>query len=830
MLKDIRYALRTLMHAPLFTVAAVLSLALGIGANTAIFSLFDQVLLRSLPVRAPRELVILSTHYQAPGWMMADNMFGSFSYPMYRDLRDRSTVFSGVIARTGTGVNFSAGDQTERIGVEIVSGNFFSVLGVQAALGRLIAPDDDRIPGAHPVAVLSNDFWVRQFGASPGVLNRKLLLNGHPFTVVGVSAARFRGVMPGAAPDVYVPMMMRKQVTPLPGDYTDRRGRWLSILARLAPGVSRERAITGTATLYRAILQDELKEIGRLRNEHAEQEFLNHKLELLPAHQGINHLRGFWREPLIAIMVMVGIVLLIGCANVANLLLARAAARQREIAVRMAIGAGRWAIIRQLMTECFVLAAAAGCTGLLVAFWMTDLLVHMLPENGFSGWLRSSLDVRMLGFNIGVSAITAILFGLAPAVHAAFSALVPALANRGVGGGMRSGHSRMRRTLVVAQVALSLVLLAGAGLFARTLANLGAVDPGFRAERLVKFTVAPMMSGYNPPRCSAFFRDLRARLAAMPGIRSVGAANPGPFTNADNAGNITVEGYHARPDEDPGASLHAVSAGFFKTIGARIVAGRELTEADELAGRKLILVNEAFVKRYYSGTNPLGRHVAIGSGTPDREIIGVVRNLKHAGLRDEPKATVFYPYEQGRDRTAILTYFVRTGGDEGATGAAIRRVVRDMDPAVPVLALNPVTVIIEESLYTTRITAFLAAAFGLVALLLAALGLYGVVAYNVEKRRPEIGIRMALGGMPSDVLRLVMGDVARMVGFGIALGLPAAIGGARLVRSQFFGLSPQDPLVLCSAVAVLAAVAALSGLLPARRAVRVDPMFALRYD
>jgi predicted permease len=829
-LKNVRYALRSLARSPLFAAAAILSLALGIGANTAIFSLFDLVMLRSLPVRAPGELVLLRTEYQAPGWMSADNMFGSLSYPMYRDLRDRSTVFSGVIARAGTGVNFSEGGETERIGAEIVSGNFFPVLGVRAALGRLLTPDDDRTPGAHPIAVLSYDCWVNRFGANRGVLGRKILLNGHPFTIVGVAAAQFHGVLAGWSPDVFVPAMMAKQVSTMPIDFNDRRGRWLSIIARIAPGVSREQAVAGTTALYRSILQEEIKDLPGMSDEGARRKFLNHTLELLPAHQGMNYLRTLWREPLIAILAMVGIVLLIGCANVANLMLARAAGRQREIAVRMAVGAGRWAIIRQLMTECFVLAAAAGCAGLLIAVWMTDLLVRMLPEDGLRGWLSASIDARMLAFNIGISALAAMLFGLAPAVQAAYSEVAASLGNRGVGAGMRHGQSRTRRLLVVAQVALSLVLLAGAGLFTRTLVNLNAVDPGFRAERLLKFSVVPMMSGYTEERSQTFFRDLRARLAAIPGVESVGAANPGPFTNSESAGSVTVEGYHARPGEDSGASLHAISAGYFKTIGARIVAGRELTDADEQSGQKLVLINEAFAKKYFSGTNPLGRRVAIGGGTPDREVVGVVGDMKRNGLREDAREVLYYPYAQRERGTPMLTYYVRLAGDEGAVTAAIRRVVRDMDPTVPVLELGSVAASIEESMFTARVTAFLAAAFGVLALVLAALGLYGIVAYNVERRRPELGVRMALGDTPSGIIRLVMGDVARMVAFGIAIGLPVALAGARLIESQLFGLTPRDPLALSAAIAVLVAVAAVSGLLPARRAAKVDPIVALRYE
>jgi predicted permease len=613
-------------------------------------------------------------------------------------------------------------------------------------------------------------------------------------------------------------------VTPVPGDFTDRRGRWLNIVARRAPGVSQEPAVAGTRTLYRAILASELPDL-QMKDQRSKDEFLNHKLDLVDARHGINHLRDFWREPLVAIMVMVGLVLLIGCANVANLLLARAAGRSREIAIRVSVGAGRWAIVRQLMTESLLLAAAGGAVGLLIASWTSELLIGILPEDGFGGWLVAGLDLRVLGFNIAVSALTGLLFGLAPALQASRPDLAPGMGNRG---NAARGQNRLRRVLVVAQVAFSLVLLAGAGLFARTLSNLNSIDPGFRAERLLKFQVAPMLSGYSVERSNQFLRDLRRRLAELPGVQAVGAANCGPFTNCNDGGNITIEGY--RGAEDTGATLHGITAGYFRALGAHIAAGRELADADELSTRKLVLVNEAFVKEYFPGANPLGRRLAIGSGTPDREIAGVVRNLKHDGLSEDSKPTVFYPYTQPSRPVLQLYYFVRAAGDEAAASAAIRRVVREMDVTVPVLGLQPMTVIVEESLYRPRLTAFLATAFGLLAALLAALGLYGVVAYNVERRRPEIGVRLALGGLPGDVLRLVMRDVAVMVAIGVAVGLPVAIAGARLVRSQLYGLTPEDPLALGVAVALLGAIGALSGFLPARRASRVDPIVALRYE
>ncbi|MBI3665333.1 MAG: ABC transporter permease [Acidobacteria bacterium] len=830
--RDLRYGLRMLRRSPVFTVVAVLSLALGIGANTAIFSLLDQVLFRLLPVREPDLLVVFHVEGEsAPGWSLSDNSQTVFSYPMYKDLRDRSAVFGGVIARSSAPVSVSYEGQTERASAELVSGNFFGELGVQAALGRTLAPEDDEAPGAHPVVVLSYGYWTRRFGGSAAILNTKVNLNGHPMIVLGVAAPGFRSLISGQAPDVLVPIAMKREITPTWDGLDDRRIRWLNIFGRLKPGVSRPQAEAGVQTAYRPILEDELGQLGRLRTKRAEEQFLAQRLELRAASQGINQLRLEWQAPLVALMAIVGLVLLIACGNVANLLLARAVGRQRETAIRLALGAGRATIVRQLLVESLVVALAGGLVGLLVAGWTTGALLGFLPAGEAGHWLSSQLDLRVLAFTLLLSVATGLLFGLAPAIQATRADVAPALKGQPGSFASASGPARLRRTLVVAQIALSLILVVGSGLFARSLYNLRHVNPGFRAEQLMTFAVDPRLNGYDAAHGYVFYRELQERLAALPGVRAAGAANPGPLTNNDRGGNLTVEGYQPKEGEEPDSKLSGVGPGYFQALGMPVLVGREFTERD-LAGPKVVVVNEAFAKQYFGAQNPLGRRLAFGSAnriTLDREIVGVVGNHKHDNLREAARRFVFFPYTQD-ERLDRLSFYVRAERSASELGPEIRRIVREMDANLPVFDMKSMQVRVEESIYADRLIAVLAGAFGLLATLLAAMGLYGVVAYMVARRTAEIGIRMALGAMPGDVLWLVMKDVARLALGGIAIGLPTALALGRLVESQLFGLKAHDPLIFTGAACLLALVAMLSGYIPGRRAARIDPMNALRYE
>ena len=828
---DLRFALRMLARSPLFTVVAVLSLALGIGANTSIFSLLDQVLYRSLPVRDAKALVVLHVDDHSPGMSSSDNSESVFSYPMYRDLRDRGTVFNGVVARAGVAVSVSWNGQTERAGAEIVSGNLFQALGVSAAIGRTLAPEDDGAPGAHPVVMLSHDYWVRRFGGEPGVLNSKVAINGHPMIVVGVAPAAFRGVLSGNNPEVYVPIAMKREVTPTWDGLTDRRTRWLNILARLKPGVSPERAQAAMQTVYRPIIESEVKE-NPVHSKRAEHLIVSQKLELEPAAQGINQLRQQWEKPLVALMALVGLVLLIACANVANLLLARAASRRREMAIRLALGAGRRSLLRQFLIESLVLALAGGLLGLLVSVWTTSALLRILPTDATGGWIAATLDVRMLLFTLALSVFTGLLFGLAPALQASRAEVASTLREQPAALASAGGAARFRRILVVVQLALSLLLLVGAGLFARSLFNLLRVDPGFRTERLLTFAVDPSLNGYTKERGFALFHDLQERLARLPGVAAAGAASPGPLTHSNRSSNITVEGYQARENEDMDVARHAVGPGYFHALGTPVVRGREVTERDLASPDKVVVVNEAFVRRFFGDRNPLGRHMMFGAGDkhlPDREIVGVVRDFKHASLRETPKPAVYSTYTN-EDSLGRMEFYVRGEGDTASLGGQIRRLVQQMDAGLPVFDMQPVEIQVAESVEIDRLIAILSCAFGLLATVLAGIGLYGVVAYTVARRTAEIGIRVALGAVPPDVLWLVMKDVGMLVIFGLAIGLPVALALGRLVESELFGLKAADPLIYAGASLALVLVAALSGLIPSSRAARIDPIVALRHD
>jgi predicted permease len=833
MWNDLRFGLRTLRRSPVFTAVAVLSLALGIGANTSIFSLLSQVMFRLLPVAEPERLVVFHTEDQREGTSSSDNHEAVFSYPMYRDLRDRNQVFEGVIARSSAAVAFSYGGQTERARAEVVSGNFFEGLGVRAALGRVFTPDDDRVPGGHPVIVLSHGYWKRRFGGSPALLNQKVNVNGHPMVVIGVAPPGFHGVLGGDTPDLLVPIMMKRETTPNWDGFDDRQYRWLSIFARLRPGVSVRQAEAAMQVLYRAASEEDIAHMTHHRFDQRERErYLSQKLELLPAAQGINPLRDDWETPLVALMAMVGLVLLIACSNVANLMLARANGRQKEIAIRLAIGAGRAAIVRQLVVESLIIALAGGVVGLVVTNWTTAALLRLLPDDATGGWLAASLDWRTLGFCAALAIGTGLLFGLAPAIGSTRLDLAPALKEQSGSAAAGGAQAWLRKVFIVAQVALSLMLLVGAGLFGRSLFNLMNEDPGFRTEKLLRFSVDPSLNGYDVARGRVFYRELQQRLAALPGVRSVGGAFLGPFGSGRRAGNITVEGYRAKEDEYVGASQDALTPDYFRTMGTPLIAGREFTERDGAGAPKVAIVNQAFAKRYASAGNLLGKRLAFGAGDKvklDWEIVGIVRDSKYGNLREQADPFIYVSSAQ-QDELERMTYFVRAMHDESNLGPEIRTLVRNMDANLPVFRMNLMEVQIADSIYRDRLIAILASAFGTLATLLAAIGLYGVVAFNVARRTAEMGLRMALGALPGDVLALVMKEVGLLVATGAFIGLAAAVALSRFIESQLFGMKANDPLVFSVATVVMALAAGLAGYIPARRASRIDPIRALRYE
>jgi predicted permease len=826
--QDVRFALRTFAKSPLFVSVAVLSLAFGIGANTAIFTLTDQVLVRTLPVRNPEQLVLLSAvgrHYGSNrGW-------NRISYPMYQDFRDHNTVFSGMFCFIETEMSLSYGGRTERVSGELVSGNYFPVLGVKAAMGRLFTANDDKWQSGHPVAVLSYGYWLSRFAGNPAVIGQKLVINGYPYTVVGVSQPGFAGTDPGYAPQVRVPVMMAPKMNQYL-DLNDRRSRWVTIFGRLKPGVSIQQAKASIQPYFHQLLQMEVqqKEFAKA-SPYMKQQFLKMSMDVLPASKGRSRLRRDFSKPLIVLMVTVGLVLLIACANVANLLIARATSRQKEIAVRLALGSGRRRIICQLLVESLLLSIAGGATGLILAVWTDKALVDFLPQSSVPMTLSAAPDWRILTFNILISLLTGVAFGLVPALQSTRPDVAGTLKDQAgaVVGGTATG---LRKTLVVAQIALSLLLLIGAGLFIRSLQKLKDLDPGFRSTNLLAFKVNPPLNGYGPERTKAFYERLKESLETTPGVDTAALAVMPVMEGNEWDQWVTIDSYSPKTGELPDPHMNFLSPDYFKTMEIPMLAGRDFRRTDVLNAPKVCIVNEAFAKKYFGTVNAVGHKIGMGidPGTKtDITVIGVSRDTKYENMREEIPVEVYRPYQQLEFAVGITAY-VRTAQNPEQIFLSIRKRVHDLDATLPVFEMITLEKQMEDSLATERLVSFLSSGFGLVATLLASIGLYGVMAYTVARRTREIGIRMAIGAARSDVLWLVMREVVVLLGVGVAVALPAAWALTRFVRSQLYGIQPTDPLSIGASVLAIAAVAMLAGYVPAWRATRVDPMRALRYE
>ena len=824
--RDLKHAFRVLRKNPGFTCVVVLTLGLGIGANTAIFSLMDQVLLRALPVRDPGELVLLDGPGPFRGKTFNDQ---TFSYPMYKDFRDRTEVFSGVLARFPMAITVVWNGESERVSGDLVSGNYFEVLGVRPAIGRLFNAADDRTPGAHPVAVLSHGFWTRRFGSNPAVLNQALTVNGHALTIVGVAAQGFNGLQVGGNADVMVPVMMKAQMTPTWNDLDDRRSRWLNVVARLKPGITAEQAEVQMNVVYDQIKQQEIAAYANV-TENFKQRFLQKHLEVLPGGRGLSDLRSQFSSALVVLMWMVGVVLLIACANVANLLLARTTSRQKEIAVRLALGAGRATIVRQQLVESAVLAAAGAVVGVGFAMWSGSVLLAALPGSESARSLSSTPDLRVLLFAFVLAAATALVFGIAPAIqatrHAAASALKDEVGSV-VGGGRQA---RVRRVLVVAQVAMSMLLLVGAGLFARSLYNLRSVDPGFQVDRLIAFSIDPSLSGYSQDRTRQFFETLQRELSNVPGVRNVSMSEIGALSGNNWRTTVRVDGYQPKEGEDMNPSFDGVGPHYFSTMGIPLVAGREFKDSDAAGAPKVAVINEAMAKYFFGDSNPIGRRFGQGGGNPtDIEIIGVARDSRSDTIREKAGRYVYIPYRQDEGVTS-LTFYVRAAGDPAAATTAIRQTVQRLDANLPIYGMRTMEAQVAESLFVERMVASLSVAFGVLATLLAALGLYGVMSYAVTRRTREIGIRMALGAERARVLWLVLREVAALSTVGVVIGFTVALFATRRIEAQLFGISRNDPLTVAAAIVLLLVVALAAGWFPARRATNIDPMLALRSE
>ncbi|MGC1416113.1 MAG: ABC transporter permease [Candidatus Acidiferrum sp.] len=830
---DVRFGLRMLAKSPGFTAIAVLTLALGIGANTAIFSLMNQILLRQLPIKNPGELVILRAPGPQTGRVSSDgDSAESFSYPMYKGLRDQNSVFSGILARFTFSASVASHGQTDRASGELVSGNYFDVLGVQPAVGRVFTQDDDRVPGAQPVVVLSNSYWKRRFGGDPSVLNKVLLINNVEMTVVGVSQAGFFGVQVGQSPDFFVPMMMTPQMTLNANSLDNWNDYWMKVLARRKPGVSQKQAQAGIASEYRPLLEEQLPQIKSGWNEKKRQQFLDKKILLSSGARGRTILQRDAGGPIIALFVMVALVLLIACTNVANLLLARGASRQREFAIRTAMGASRGRMIRQLLAESLLCAFGGGALGLLLGTWLMKILTPLVASNVGVHGLTERLDPGVLSFAIGATLFSGVFFGLIPAWRVTRLGVSDVIKDQGSTSSASVSHVGFRKFLVAGQVAFTVLLLAGAGLFVRSLWNLQKQDLGLNPDHVITFSIEPPLNGYDTPKSIALIDQLRGRIAALPGVRSVGTGDVPTLTGDSNSRNITAEGGPQLAEDLNDVNYESVSPGYFSTLGVPLLAGRELTEADVPTAPKVAIASESMVKRFFPGRNPLGLHFAFGGGNkvkPDIEIVGVVKDVKQAHVSGALQPYVYVPYAQQPNLEA-MTFYVRSTQDPLLLGSALQGEVRQMDPNLPVYDLKTMDRVVDEDLFSARIVAVLSAAFAGLAGLLAALGIYGVLAYVVVQRTREIGIRMALGAVASQVRLLIIKEVGLMVLVGVAIGLPAAYGLARLSESLLYGVHAGDPAVYAAGLALIALIALAACFLPARRATRVDPLVALRYE
>ena len=829
LLQNLRYATRQLRKYPGFTAVAVLTLAVGIGANAAIFSLFHQVLLKHLPVADPDRLVMLkfvgSDTGHTDSWGGGDNI--QFSYPMYRDLRDQNSVFDGMLAVYPAQVGVQWHNTPSLARSEMVSGNYFSVLGVHPALGRLFIPQDSATRGASPLVVLSYLYWTQHFASDASVINQSLIINGNPYTIIGVAQPGFNSVIASQLTDMFVPITMKAQITPQWDELEERRSKWMSIIARLKPGISKEQAEAGITSLWKSLRAMELQSLPNRSQRFREQFVAKSYLTLLDASKGLSSLREQMRVPLLILMGMVGLLTLMAAANVGSLLLVRASARNREMSVRYSLGATRGRVIGQLLAEGLGLGLAGGAVGLALSPLLAKGLLHIMQSGERS--LSASPDRNVIVFCFLISVGASVLFSLAPILQFYRPRVTEALKQQ-TGTGAIS-HARFRRLTVGVQVGLSLVLLVGAGLFSRTLANLKSVDVGFVTDHILTFQLDPRLVGYQPTTVSALYKRLLDTLRAQPGVLSVGMTDDPVLANDNNTFSIEVPGYQSQEGERMSFEWEHVTPDYFSTLRLPLIAGRVFSDGDTPDSLKVVVINESFVRKFFgSPDRAIGRTFAVGrSKDKPLTIVGVVKDAKHTNLHAPPVPIFYSAIFQDSEPNAVAVYIRTTQAPDDA-GTSVRGAVAQIDSKLVIDSMQSMNSEIDTTLTSERMLSFLAAGFGVVAAFIAAIGLYGVLAYSIAQRTREIGVRMALGATRGTVLKMVLSEVLIMTASSVAVAIPLSIALGSFVRNQLYGVSYRDPATLLFVVISIAVMALLAAFVPARRAVEVQPITALRYE
>jgi len=834
-MRSLKFAIRTLFRTPFVTAVAIVSLALGIGATAGIFSVFHQVLLRSLVVPVPSELVNLSAPGPKPGFGScgrAGDCEVVFSYAMFRDLQRTQTVFTDIAAHVGFGANLAYEAQTSSSEGLLVSGSYFSVLKLQPSLGRLLDSNDDKLVGESRVVVLSYRYWSSRFGLDPTILNKQVIVNGQRLTIVGVAPKGFDGTTIGMRPAVFVPITLRSVLDTDTG-WSLRTDYWAYLFARLRPGGTIEAARVSLGTQYHAIINDVEAPLQKGMSAQTMARFRAKPILLAPGGRGQSSVPDEAKTPLRLLLGVTAFVLLIACANIANLLLARSTARAGEMAIRLSIGASRARLIGQLLTESLLLAVLGGIAGMVVAHWTLVLVISLLPAE-VQHTITFSIGGTVILFGIGLTFATGLLFGLFPALHSTRPDLVSTLKNQAGQPSGAKGAARVRLVLATSQIALAMMLLASSGFFVKSLLNVSRVDLGFKVDHVVTFGLSPDLNDYSVDRTRVFFQRLEDELRAAPGVTAVTMSNVPLLAGTNRSRGVAVQGFTAGPDTDSGSRYNRVGPGYFSALGIPLIAGREFTDADAVNSAKVALVNQTFAKKFGLGNDAVGKLMGWAPGEGyrsklDTTIVGVVEDAKYSDVKQTVPPQFFVPYRQDEGLGGMHVY-VRTSDDVAQAASAITAVVKRLDPNLPIEALESLPEQVRNNTYLDRMMTTLSVAFALLATLLAAIGLYGVLAYTVAQRTREIGLRMALGAAPGRVRGMVLRQVAIMTVMGALVGVAGALGVGKAAQSMLFQMTGADPAVLALSAVALVLVALCAGFIPAHRASRVDPMRALKYE